>query len=60
MFPRLHSTTHVFLIASAVAATVLLIATRGRLGYDPERAESEQAGYEPAVRELAGPGAPRA
>ncbi|MFC8333713.1 type II CAAX endopeptidase family protein [Streptomyces olivaceus] len=38
MFPELSSgyTTHAFLISSAVAATVLLIATRGRLGYEPD------------------------
>lgn len=37
MFPRLSSgyTTHVFLLSSAVAATVLLISTRGRLGHEP-------------------------
>jgi membrane protease YdiL (CAAX protease family) len=43
MFPRLHSTTHVFLIASTVVAVVLLAATRGRLGYDPKRAEPAAA-----------------
>ncbi|MDQ0813213.1 membrane protease YdiL (CAAX protease family) [Streptomyces sp. B3I7] len=49
MFPWLRSTTHVLLIASAATAAVLLIATRGRLGYEPER-----AGLEPAE-----PGTPR-
>lgn len=39
MFPGVgpHGTTHVFLLASAVAAAVLLVATRGRLGWVPER-----------------------
>lgn len=40
MFPGLssHYTAHAFLVSSAVVAAILLIATRGRLGYEPERA----------------------
>lgn len=43
IFPAIdfhHDTTHVLLIASTVAAVVLIAATRGRLGYAPRSVEA--------------------
>ncbi|WP_033320480.1 CPBP family intramembrane glutamic endopeptidase [Streptomyces yerevanensis] len=45
MFPTLSSddTTHAFLLSSTAAALVLLVATRGRLGYVPDATKAANA-----------------
>jgi len=54
MFPGLGRDvgSHVFFIASAIFAVIVLVGTRGRLGWDPDSAEPGQTGPRP-VREAA-------